>query len=469
MSGRLRGRDTVPSAQPAVQQGNGSLDATGREAAPRYAETMATTERRESSALTPAPITSSQPGGGFCMSLELAWGRCAAPGCVAAVPATSAAGRQAPGPLPGLPSRRHRLSRSETLPQRLRLLVSRGGRPFPVAGPAAVGPCRSGRTALLQHRFCPGTDAGHRAGVTGSAVVVGAGLRLVAAAWLFVVSFFRDPERVLPTDPLAVLSPADGTITHVGEVQEEDFVGGRAFRIGIFLSVFNVHVNRIPRSGRVLGAALLPRPLPRRPPCRLRRAQRATVDRPRRRSAGASGARQADRRCHCPPHRLLAAAGRDGPGRRAPGHDQVRLAHRTVSAGRRRQGGSGQGRRQGEGRQQHPAAREGVRVKSRQRKCKQVPGDSDVRPPSGCRGKVVFSAFLRRRDKRTFAAAFGTGFSLGRGVRRGGLPSLSRWFRTAFSPRPARYSSRAFLLRGRRLATTRAAAPAGEGSWSTAG
>ncbi len=76
-------------------------------------------------------------------------------------------------------------------------------------------------------------------------------LALVLPLWLFVVSFFRDPHRVVPTEADAVVSPADGTVTHVGEVDDPDFPGGRAFRISIFLSVFNVHVNRVPRSGRV--------------------------------------------------------------------------------------------------------------------------------------------------------------------------------------------------------------------------
>ncbi len=81
---------------------------------------------------------------------------------------------------------------------------------------------------------------------------------ILGILWLFIFSFFRDPERVLPGDPAALLSPADGTITDIGEVEEADFPGGRAFRIGIFLSVFNVHVNRIPRTGRVLGVRYYP-------------------------------------------------------------------------------------------------------------------------------------------------------------------------------------------------------------------
>ncbi len=70
--------------------------------------------------------------------------------------------------------------------------------------------------------------------------------------WLWMISFFRDPPRRIPTGANALLSPADGTITFVGESSEPDFPGGKAFRISIFLSIFNVHVNRIPRTGRVL-------------------------------------------------------------------------------------------------------------------------------------------------------------------------------------------------------------------------
>jgi phosphatidylserine decarboxylase len=80
----------------------------------------------------------------------------------------------------------------------------------------------------------------------------------VVLLWGFVVSFFRDPERVVPEDPAAVVSPADGTVTHVEEVDEADFPGGRALRVSIFLSVFNVHVNRNPRPGRVTSVRYFP-------------------------------------------------------------------------------------------------------------------------------------------------------------------------------------------------------------------
>lgn len=98
---------------------------------------------------------------------------------------------------------------------------------------------------------------------------------LVAALWAFVISFFRDPERVIPTDADAVVSPADGTITRVGEVDEPDFPGGRAFQVSIFLSVFNVHVNRLPRSGRVANLRYFPGCFldARRPECGVRNEQ----------------------------------------------------------------------------------------------------------------------------------------------------------------------------------------------------
>jgi phosphatidylserine decarboxylase len=75
---------------------------------------------------------------------------------------------------------------------------------------------------------------------------------LLTLLWVFVVSFFRDPERSPPAGPDLLVSPADGTVTHVHEVEDADFPNGRAFRVSIFLSVFNVHVNRAPRTGRVV-------------------------------------------------------------------------------------------------------------------------------------------------------------------------------------------------------------------------
>jgi phosphatidylserine decarboxylase len=64
----------------------------------------------------------------------------------------------------------------------------------------------------------------------------------------FFLWFFRDPERSIPTDPSAVVSPGDGKVTDVSTV----VVGGeKRMRFSIFLSVFNVHVNRAPIAGIV--------------------------------------------------------------------------------------------------------------------------------------------------------------------------------------------------------------------------
>ena len=83
-------------------------------------------------------------------------------------------------------------------------------------------------------------------------------LPLVIIPWLFILWFFRDPERQIPSDADALLSPADGKVTHIEQVTESDFPGGRALRISIFLAVWDVHVNRVPRIGRVVGLRYFP-------------------------------------------------------------------------------------------------------------------------------------------------------------------------------------------------------------------
>ncbi|MFN3872697.1 MAG: phosphatidylserine decarboxylase family protein [Ignavibacterium sp.] len=67
----------------------------------------------------------------------------------------------------------------------------------------------------------------------------------------FTLNFFRDPERITPTKENIVVSPADGTVLFVKEVIDEKFIKGKAKQISIFMSPLNVHVNRIPISGKV--------------------------------------------------------------------------------------------------------------------------------------------------------------------------------------------------------------------------
>jgi phosphatidylserine decarboxylase len=68
---------------------------------------------------------------------------------------------------------------------------------------------------------------------------------------LFVTNFFRNPERVIPTDTNAVVSPADGRVLKIEEVEEQGLITGKCKKVSIFMNVFNVHVNRTPYTGTV--------------------------------------------------------------------------------------------------------------------------------------------------------------------------------------------------------------------------
>ncbi len=68
---------------------------------------------------------------------------------------------------------------------------------------------------------------------------------------LFICNFFRDPDRLTPDKKDAVICPADGRIVFTGVVNENPFIDGPCLKIGIFMNIFNVHVNRIPFSGKI--------------------------------------------------------------------------------------------------------------------------------------------------------------------------------------------------------------------------
>lgn len=72
-----------------------------------------------------------------------------------------------------------------------------------------------------------------------------------AVLTLFVAFFFRNPARVIPDDPLALVAPADGKIVAIQPLDNHPHIGGPATRVSIFLSVFDVHVNRTPTAGVV--------------------------------------------------------------------------------------------------------------------------------------------------------------------------------------------------------------------------
>jgi phosphatidylserine decarboxylase len=208
--------------------------------------------------MTQHPITSVQPGGGLCMALELAWGRL----------------------------RRFWLRRF--FPKYVEQMAGKRqgdcpNCPHDIIDPRDLKYYRN----VCGHWFRPEDDefgARDRLGLArlGLAEIVCFSVMFflvcmailvlvveihavfwilmapVLGLWGFTVAFFRDPEREIPDAAAVLVSPADGTVTHIDQVEEPDFPGGRAFRISIFLSVLNVHVNRVPRTGKIVGLRYFP-------------------------------------------------------------------------------------------------------------------------------------------------------------------------------------------------------------------
>lgn len=69
--------------------------------------------------------------------------------------------------------------------------------------------------------------------------------------FLFLLFFFRDPEREVDLPQNIIISPADGKILSIEEIEEKNYINDKAFKISIFLSIFNVHITRIPLDGRI--------------------------------------------------------------------------------------------------------------------------------------------------------------------------------------------------------------------------
>jgi phosphatidylserine decarboxylase len=114
-----------------------------------------------------------------------------------------------------------------------------------------VAPWAAGETALIGLACLAGAGSG-----LGMALVDGipAGYAAAAAFGLLlagVLFFFRDPRRSPPAGSPGLVAPADGRVTDVSEVDEPEFLGGRALRVGIFMSLLDVHVNRAPCDGEV--------------------------------------------------------------------------------------------------------------------------------------------------------------------------------------------------------------------------
>jgi len=121
--------------------------------------------------------------------------------------------------------------------------------------------CLSGRSWLLISRY--GYDV---AGVVAGLVVVLSSLSwfflegktlkfsligFLLLVLLFTVYFFRDPERITPSEENLIVAPADGKVILIKDVREGEFLMSEAVQVSIFMSPLNVHVNRFPLSGTV--------------------------------------------------------------------------------------------------------------------------------------------------------------------------------------------------------------------------
>lgn len=214
---------------------------------------MSTTEQpsRATPELLPANITSVQPGSGVCYRVELAWGRW----------------------------RRWYLKRFRPGYVQRMAVLRRGdteGAPHEILDPRDLKFCRNLCECSWAANDDPFTWRDRlpfaRWGLAelqlmGLPLLV---LTVLAAYWLpylavvpavllgLVVYFFRDPPRRIPHEPGLVVSPADGKIAEIARLEHDEFIGGPAVRIGIFLSIFNVHLNRAPVESRVIALRYWP-------------------------------------------------------------------------------------------------------------------------------------------------------------------------------------------------------------------
>ncbi len=199
----------------------------------------------------PENIRSVQPGGGVGMTVELLWGRW-----------RRAYLRRI---RPGYVERMARLRQGDT-----------DGAPHEVLDPRDLKYCRNQCTAHWEETDNPfawrrriplarwGLAELQLFGWPLVALVVGLSwiwwpLGCVAAVPLaLVVWFFRDPPRTIPEGPGMIVSPADGKLVEITRLADDPDLGGPAVRLGIFLSIFNVHINRSPAAARVIAMRYSP-------------------------------------------------------------------------------------------------------------------------------------------------------------------------------------------------------------------
>jgi phosphatidylserine decarboxylase len=230
---------------------------------PAHEPTTSTAFSSAGPLLPPEPmdprITSIQPGGGYVMRLEMAWG-------VVRRAYLQLFRKGYLQRMKGLRKGDHNPCPHLVLdPRDLKFHQNQPGWHWrreddPFAWRDSIPFTRAGLAELLVFSVLFFGGAGLLGWFTASQGVTGA---MAAALWLgvatlvvlggLIVWFFRDPERRPPRGAGLVVSPADGTISSIDNIEHDEFIGGPAVQIGIFLSIFNVHVNRAPLACRVIG------------------------------------------------------------------------------------------------------------------------------------------------------------------------------------------------------------------------
>jgi phosphatidylserine decarboxylase len=120
----------------------------------------------------------------------------------------------------------------------MRILLTKYGLPQVAAFPAMI-------LVVMVTVYIWGT----KAIMSPTAVIIVEVIMAILLVWVLV--FFRDPHRDIPEGEGILVAPADGRVTDIENVQENDVIQGEALRIGIFLSIFDVHINRTPCAARI--------------------------------------------------------------------------------------------------------------------------------------------------------------------------------------------------------------------------
>lgn len=222
---------------------------------------VATGERLPVEPMDPQ-LTWIQPGGGVIVHLEMLWGkwrRCWLKTFRKGYVARMAALRQGD---------ENRCPHEVLDPRDLKFHRNQGGWHWkpeddPFTGRDKILFARAGLAELMVFSlitFGPATALAYLAASLSGVAAIAAWLAVATFAIIggLIVWFFRDPNRVIPAGEHLVVSPADGKIVAIEDLEHDDFIGGPAVKIGIFLSIFNVHINRSPIAAKVIGLTYKP-------------------------------------------------------------------------------------------------------------------------------------------------------------------------------------------------------------------